>query len=265
MEKNLALKVVDTESPERMLVYGRGILHLSILVETMRREGYEFQLGQPQVIVKEMDGKKHEPVESLTVHVPEAFSSKVIDIVTRRKGDILHIGTKNDRVILEFSIPSRGLIGITNSILTVTEGEAVVAHRFRAYEPWKGEIPSRRNGSLIAMETGEAITYSIDKLQDRGKFFIDPGDPIYAGQIIGEYTRQEDLLVNVIKTKKLTNVRASGSDEKASITPAVKFSLEQCMEYIKEDEYIEVTPKSLRLRKIWLDENERKRRKKSEG
>jgi GTP-binding protein len=265
MEKNLALKVVDTDSPERMLVFGRGILHLSILVETMRREGYEFQLGQPQVIVKEIDGKKHEPIESLTVHVPDAFSSKVIDIVTRRKGDILHIGTKNDRVILEFSIPSRGLIGITNSILTVTEGEAVVAHRFRAYEPWKGEIPSRRNGSLIAMETGEAITYSIDKLQDRGKFFIDPGDPIYTGQIIGEYTRQEDLLVNVIKTKKLTNVRASGTDDKASITPAIRFSLEQCMEYIKEDEYIEVTPKSLRIRKIWLDENERKRRKKSEG
>lgn len=263
-ERNLALKVVDTESPERLLVYGRGILHLSILVETMRREGYEFQLGQPQVIEKIIDGVKHEPVESLTIHVPEAFSGKVIEVVSRRKGDIISIETRNDRIVLKFTIPARGLIGLTNNILTATEGEAVIAHRFKAYEPWKGEIPSRINGSLIAMETGTAIAYSINKLQDRGKFFIEPNDDIYEGQILGETTRADDLVINLIKTKKLSNMRASGSDEKTFIIPAVKFSLEEAMEYIKVDEFVEVTPKSLRMRKIILDELVRKRLKKVE-
>jgi GTP-binding protein len=261
-EKNLALRVEETDSPDRLLVYGRGILHLSILVETMRREGYEFQIGQPQVLVKEINGVKHEPVEFLTISVPDAFSGKVIEIVTRRKGEVLTIETRNDRVILEFNIPARGIIGLTNPILTATEGEAVIAHRFKAYEPWKGDIPNRMNGSLLAMETGTAIAYSIDKLQDRGKFFIFPKEEIYAGQIIGESSRQDDLLINVIKTKKLTNVRASGSDDKIIIVPPVKFSLEEAMEYIKDDEYVEVTPKSIRLRKIILDEHERKRKNK---
>ncbi len=262
-EKNLALRIEETDSPEKLLVFGRGILHLSILVETMRREGYEFQLGQPQVIIKEIDGVKHEPVEMLTVHVVEQFSGKVIEIVTRRRGEILNISTRNDRVVLEFSIPARGIIGLTNPVLTATEGEAIMAHRFSAYEPWKGEIPSRRNGSLIAMETGTAIAYSIDKLQDRGRFFIDPKQEIYAGQIIGENTRMDDIIVNVTKTKKLTNIRASGTDDKAAITPAIKFSLEEAMEYIRGDEYVEVTPKSIRIRKIYLDEVERKRRSKT--
>lgn len=259
LEKNLALKVIDTDSPDKMIVYGRGILHLSILVETMRREGYEFQLGQPQVILKEQNGVKWEPVEVLTIHVPEIFSGKVIEQITKRRGDLLNITTKNDRIVLEFDIPSRGLIGITNVLLTVTEGEALIAHRFKAYEPWRGDIENRRNGALIALETGQAIAYSIDKLQSRGRFFIEPGDEIYAGQVIGENIRQDDLLINVIKTKKLTNMRASGSDEKTAIFPATKFSLEEAMEYIREDEYVEITPKSIRIRKIFLDEHERKR------
>ena len=261
-EKNLALRVVETESPDRLIVFGRGILHLSILVETMRREGYEFQIGQPQVIIKEINGVKHEPVEFLTISVPESFSGKVIEIVTRRKGEIVQIETRNDRVILEFNVPARGIIGLTNPILTATEGEAVIAHRFKTYEPWKGDIQSRQNGSLIAMETGTAIAYSIDKLQDRGRFFIFPKEEIYAGQVIGENNRQDDLLINVIKTKKLTNMRASGSDDKIVITPPIRFSLEEAMEYIKDDEYVEVTPKSIRLRKIILDEHERKRKSK---
>lgn len=261
-EKNLALRVDETDSPDKLLVYGRGILHLSILVETMRREGYELQLGQPKVVIKEIDGFKHEPVELLYVDVAEEFSGKVIEIVTRLKGDILNIVKKNDRINLEFKITTRGLIGLTTPILTVTEGEAVISHRFKGYEPWKGEIQSKRNGALIAMETGTAIAYSIDKLQDRGKFFIDPNEEIYAGQVIGESTRQDDIVVNVIKTKKLTNMRASGSDEKASIAPAIKFSLEEAMEYIGEDEYVEVTPKSIRLRKMLLSEHDRKRSKK---
>jgi GTP-binding protein len=261
-EKNLAMNVEETDSPEKLTVYGRGILHLSILIETMRREGYEFQLGQPKVIIKEIEGVTHEPVESLTVLVPEEHQGKVIEIVTRKKGEIVNIHQKSDRTVLEFNIPARGLIGLTNSVLTLTEGEAIMAHRFKSYEPWKGEIASRRNGALIAMETGTAIAYSIDKLQDRGKFFINPGEPIYAGQVIGENNRQDDLMVNLTKTKKLTNVRASGTDEKAAIIPAIKFSLEEAMEYIREDEYVEVTPKSIRLRKILLDENERKRRSK---
>jgi GTP-binding protein len=262
IEKNLALRVEETESPEKFLVFGRGILHLAILVETMRREGYEFQLGQPKVLTKVIDGVIHEPVELLKVQVPEAFAGKVIELVSRRKGEITHIETKRDRIIQEFSIPARGLIGLRNPILTATEGEAVMAHRFKSFEPWRGEMQGRINGSLIALETGTAITYSIDKLQDRGKFFVEPNDEIYVGQVIGESTRGEDMIINLIKTKKLSNVRASGSDDKAVIYPAVKFSLEEAMEYIKGDEYVEVTPKSIRLRKIILDENERKRSEK---
>ena len=264
-EKNLALRVEDTDSPDRLHVYGRGILHLSILVETMRREGYELQLGQPKVVIKEIDGFKNEPIELLYVNVSEEFSGKVIEIVTKRKGDILNTEKKNDRINLEFKISARGLIGLTNPILTATEGEAVVSHRFKGYEPWKGTIQAKRNGALIALETGTSIAYSLDKLQDRGKFFINPNEDIYAGQVIGESTRYDDLVINVIKTKKLSNMRASGSDEKMSIAPAIKFSLEEAMEYIGEDEYVEVTPKSIRIRKILLNELDRKRKKKTEG
>jgi GTP-binding protein len=263
-EKNLALRVEETDSPDKLNVFGRGVLHLSILVEEMRREGYEFQLGQPQVILKESKGEKQEPMELLTVHVPDAFSGKVIEIVSQRKGEIINIENRNDRTAMEFKIPARGMIGMTNLILTSTEGEAVISHRFHAYEPWKGDIENRRNGSLIAMETGTAIPYSIDKLQDRGRFFIDPNEEIYAGQVIGENTRQDDLVVNVTKTKKLTNMRSSGADDKTLVTPATKFSLEEAMEYIKSDEYIEVTPESIRLRKIILNEHERKRLRKTE-
>ena len=262
-EKNLALRVEEMDSPDKFQVYGRGILHLAILVETMRREGYEFQLGQPNVITKMVDGKIYEPVELLRVAVPETFSGKVIEIVSRRKGDLIKIETKRDRTILEFYIPARGLIGLRNPVLTATEGEAVIAHRFKSYEPWKGDMASRNSGSLIAGETGTSITYSIDKLQDRGKFFIEPGENIYAGQVVGESTRSDDIVINLTKTKKLSNVRASGSDDKAVIVPAVKFSLEEAMEYIQGDEFVEVTPKYIRLRKIILDETERKRRKKA--
>lgn len=263
IEKNLAMRIEETDSPDTLIVFGRGILHLSILVETMRREGYELQLGQPQVIIKNIDGVNCEPVEYLTVHVPEAFSGKVIELVTQRKGEIVSIETKADRIHLEFSIPSRGIIGLRNNVLTATEGEAIMAHRFKAFEPWKGELQGRRNGSLISMETGQAIAYSIDKLQDRGTFFVHPNEDVYAGQIIGEHIRPDDLLINVTKTKKLSNVRASGSDEKIFIVPAVKFSLEECMEYIAKDEFLEVTPRSLRMRKIILDEHDRKRQQKS--
>ena len=263
IEKNLALKVLEMDSPEKFQVYGRGILHLAILVETMRREGYEFQLGQPNILTKVVDGKIHEPVELLRVAVPESFSGKVIEIVSRRRGDLIRLETKRDRTILEFEIPARGLIGLRNPVLTATEGEAVIAHRFKSYEPWKGDLASRNSGSLIAGETGTAITYSIDKLQDRGKFFIEPGDNIYAGQVVGESTRGDDIVINLTKTKKLSNVRASGSDDKAVIFPAVKFSLEEAMEYIQGDEYVEVTPKSIRIRKIILDETDRKRSKKA--
>jgi GTP-binding protein len=259
VEKNLALSVQESASPDTFYVSGRGILHLAILVETMRREGYEFQIGQPRVITRDIDGVRHEPMEHLKVQVPEQFSGKVIEIVTRRKGEILNIEPKRDRVILEFSIPARGLIGLRNPILTVTEGEAVIGHHFKAYEPWKGDLSGRTNGSLIALETGTAILYSIWKLQDRGKFFVNPGEEVYAGQVIGEHTRGNDLVVNVIITKKLSNVRASGSDEKAVIAPAVQFSLEEAMEFIQDDEYTEVTPKSIRIRKILLDETARKR------
>jgi len=264
-EKNLALRVEETASPDKFMVYGRGILHISILVETMRREGYELQLGQPKVVIKEIDGFKNEPVEILHISVAEEFSGKVIEIVTKRKGDILKVEKKNDRINLEFKITSRGLIGLTNPVLTVTEGEAIISHRFKGYEPWKGDIPTKRNGALLAMETGTAIAYSLDKLQDRGKFFVEPFQEVYTGQVIGENTRYDDMMVNVIKTKKLTNIRASGSDDKAQIAPAIKFSLEEAMEYINDDEYVEVTPKSIRLRKILLDENERKRSKKPES
>lgn len=264
-EKNLALKVEETDSPDRLRVYGRGILHLSILVETMRREGYELQLGQPKVVIKEIDGYKHEPVELLYVNIPQELSGKVIEIVSKRKGDILNIETKNDRINIEFKISARGLIGLNNPILTATGGEAVISHRFKGYEPWKGDIQSKRNGALIAMETGTAVAYSIDKLQDRGNFFINPNEKIYAGQVIGESTRYDDIVVNVTKTKKLSNMRASGSDDKVSIPPAIKFSLEESMEYIGEDEYVEVTPKAIRLRKILLSEHDRKRKKRSAG
>jgi GTP-binding protein len=265
IEKNLALKVEETNSADKFVVFGRGILHLSILVETMRREGFELQLGQPQVIIKEVDGVKCEPIEYLTVQVPEEFAGKVIDVVTMRKGEILNIEVKNERSNLEFFIPSRGLIGIRNILLTATEGEAVIAHRFKAFEPWRGDLGIRRNGSLISIETGTAIPYSIDKLQDRGKFFIFPGEDIYEGQVIGENTRQDDLGLNVTKTKKLTNVRASGTDEKVAIAPPIRFSLEEAMEYIADDEMIEVTPKSMRLRKILLNEHDRKRQNKDKA
>jgi GTP-binding protein len=260
-EKNLAMRVEETDSADTFMVYGRGILHLSILIETMRREGFEMQVGQPKALLKEIDGVKHEPVEALTVQVPENFAGKVIDQVTQRKGEIANIEVRNERAHLDFRIPARGIVGLRNQVLTVTEGEAVMAHRFDAYEPWKGEMAVRRNGSLIAMDTGTAVAYAIDKLQDRGRFFIFPGEEIYMGQVIGENTRQDDIVVNVTKTKKLTNMRASGSDDKAILTPPVRFSLEEAMEYIASDEYIEITPKSMRLRKIKLDENDRKRAK----
>lgn len=258
-EKNLALRVEETDSADTFMVFGRGVLHLSILVETMRREGYEFMLGQPKVLLKTIDDVQMEPIEFLTVHVPEAFSGKVIEQVTQRRGEIINIDARIDRTYLEFAIPARGLIGLRNALLNATEGESVMAHQLKGYEPWKGEIGSRRNGALISLETGSSIPYAIDKLQDRGKFFIDPGEEVYAGQVIGEQIRPGDLVVNVCKTKKLTNIRASGSDDKASITPATKFSLEEAMEYIAEDEFLEITPLSMRIRKIYLVENERKR------
>ena len=264
-EKNLALRVEDTDSADKFTVFGRGILHLSILVETMRREGFELQLGQPRVIIKEINGHKCEPVEELSIQVPDDFAGKVIEIVTQRKGEIVNIESRNDRSNLDFRIPSRGLIGMRNVLLTATEGEAVMSHRFDAFEPWKGELGIRRNGSLIAIETGQAIPYSIDKLQDRGKFFIYPGEEVYEGQIIGENTRYNDIGVNVTKTKKLSNVRAAGSDEKVQIAPPVRFSLEEAMEYINEDEMIEITPKSMRLRKIILNQLERKRAAREKG
>lgn len=258
-EKNLAMRVEETDSADSYLVFGRGILHLSILIETMRREGYELQVGQPQVIIKEIDGRKCEPVEILTVDVPEPVSGKVIELVSQRKGEMSIMAPKGDLIHLEFTIPSRGIIGLRNKILTATAGEAVMSHRFKAFEPWKGEIQGRISGSLISGETGNAIAYSIDKLQDRGSFFVDPGDEIYNGQVIGENSRPDDLVVNITKTKKLTNMRASGADEKMRIAPAVKFSLEEAMEYIQADEYVEITPTKIRMRKVFLDENDRKR------
>jgi GTP-binding protein len=258
MEKNLALKVVETESPDAYLVYGRGILHLSVLIETMRREGYEIQVGQPQVIVKEIDGKKCEPIETLIVDVPGEVAGKVIELVTQRKGELLIMEPKGDLQHLEFDIPARGIIGLRNNVLTATGGEAIMAHRFKAYEPWKGVIPGRLNGVLVSMEKGSTTAYSIDKLQDRGRFFVDPGVDVYEGQIMGEHIRDNDLVVNIVKGKALTNMRASGTDDSNRIAPAIKFSLEEAMEYIQADEYIEITPLSMRLRKIYLTEGERK-------
>ncbi|MGV3705922.1 MAG: translational GTPase TypA [Arcticibacter sp.] len=257
-EKNLALRVVETESPDAYLVYGRGILHLSVLIETMRREGYELQVGQPQVILKEIDGVKCEPIEVLIVDVPADVSGKVIELVTQRKGELLIMEPKGDLQHLEFDIPARGIIGLRNNVLTATAGEAIMAHRFKAYEPWKGTIPGRSNGVLISMDKGTTTAYSIDKLQDRGRFFIEPGAEVYEGQIMGEHIRENDLVINLTKGKQLTNMRASGTDDNTRIAPAIKFSLEESMEYIQSDEYIEVTPKSMRLRKIYLNEGERK-------
>lgn len=258
-EKNLALRVEETASPDSYLVYGRGILHLSILIETMRREGYELQVGQPQVIVKEIDGVRCEPVETLVVDTPAEVSGKVIELVTLRRGELLAMEPKGDLQHIEFTIPARGIIGLRNAVLTATSGEAIMAHRFKSYEPWKGHIPDRINGVLISKENGSSTAYSIDKLQDRGKFFIDPGDIVYAGQVIGEQIRPGDLVVNVCEAKKLSNVRATGSDDAARIAPKINFSLEESMEYIEKDEYLEVTPKALRLRKIYLNEHDRKR------
>ncbi len=259
LEKNLALRVEDTDSADKFMVFGRGVLHLSVLIETMRREGYELQIGQPQVIIKEIDGVKCEPVEELTIDLPENLSGRAVEFVTIRKGEMLSMEPKGDRMIVKFNIPSRGIIGLRNQLLTATAGEAIMSHRFLEYQPFKGEIPGRLSGSLISMENGKAIPYSIDKLQDRGKFFVDPNEDIYEGQVIGENSRGDDMVVNVTKTKKLTNVRSSGADDKARIIPAIKFSLEEALEYIQKDEYVEVTPKSIRLRKIYLNENDRKR------
>ncbi|WP_295728923.1 translational GTPase TypA [uncultured Muribaculum sp.] len=259
LDKNLALRVKKADHEDVWTVFGRGVLHLSVLIETMRREGYELQVGQPQVIIKEIDGRKCEPVELLTINVPEEYSSKIIDMVTRRKGEMVSMNTQNDRLHIEFNIPSRGIIGLRNNVLTASAGEAIMAHRFLEYQPWKGDIERRTNGSLIAMEAGTAYAYAIDKLQDRGRFFIFPQEEVYAGQVVGESAKDRDIVINVTKSKKLTNMRASGADDKAKIIPPVVFSLEEALEYIKEDEYVEVTPHHLRLRKIILDELERKR------
>lgn len=263
LEKNLALRLGDTGSADSFMVYGRGVLHLSVLIETMRREGYELQIGQPQVIFRDIDGKKCEPVEELTIDLPESVAGKAIETVSQRKGEMVNMEPKGDRMILKFMIPSRGIMGLRNYLLNVTAGEAVVTHRFKEYQPYKGEIPGRINGSLIVMEEGEAIAYSLHNLQDRGKFFINPGEAVYEGQVIGEHSRNGDLVINVTKTKKLTNMRASGSDEKMKIAPPQKHTLEEALEYIQDDEYVEVTPKSIRLRKIYLKEIDRKRYNKS--
>ena len=259
LEKNLAMKLGETDSADKFMVFGRGVLHLSVLIETMRREGYELQIGQPQVIIKEIDGQKCEPIEELTIDLPESLSGRAVEFVTMRKGEMLSMETKGDRMIVKFNIPSRGIIGLRNQLLTATAGEAIMAHRFIGYEPYKGEIAGRNKGSLISMEKGKAIPYSIDKLQDRGKFFVEPNAEIYEGQVIGENSRGDDMCVNVTKEKKQSNVRSSGNDEKARIIPPIIFSLEEALEYIQKDEYVEVTPKSIRLRKIYLTETDRKR------
>ena len=265
LEKNLALRVEFMEGyTDRWIVSGRGVLHLSVLIETMRREGYELQVGQPQVIYKEIDGVKHEPIEEMTINVPEEFASKMIDMVTRRKGEMTSMETQGERVNIEFNIPSRGIIGLRTNMLTASQGEAIIAHRFKEYQPFKGEITRRVNGSMIALESGNAYAYAIDHLQDRGKFFINPQDQVYAGQVVGEHVHDNDLVINVCKAKQLTNVRASGTDDKARIIPPVIFSLEEALEYIKADEYVEVTPKSMRMRKVILDHLERKRANRAE-
>jgi len=262
LEKNLAMRMEETNSADSFMVFGRGVLHLSILIETMRREGYEFQIGQPKVIVRQVEGVKNEPMEELTIDVPESSSGKCIEMVTRRKGVMKSMEPRNDRFILRFEIPSRGIIGLRSNMMTATQGEAIMTHRFLNYEPWKGEMPGRQNGSLIVMETGTAIAYSLDNLQDRGTFFVEAGEEVYEGQVIGENNRPGDLVINVTKTKKLTNMRASGSDDKASLPPPRRFSLEEALEYIQEDEYVEVTPKSIRLRKVYLKDFERKKSQK---
>ncbi len=261
LEKNLALRMEPTLSADKFLVYGRGVLHLSVLIETMRREGYELQIGQPQVIIKEIDGTKCEPIEALTIDLPETVSGTAVNMVSLRKGEMVSMEAKGDRMICEFLIPSRGIIGLRNQLLTATAGEAIMTHRFLEYQPIKGGIPERQNGSLVSMENGSAIPYSIDKLQDRGRFFVEPGEDIYEGQVIGENTRQDDMAVNITKTKKMSNVRSSGADDKAKIVPAIKFSLEEALEYIQKDEYVEVTPSFLRIRKVFLKEVDRKRNK----
>ena len=259
LERNLAMRLQETNSADKFIVFGRGVLHLSVLIETMRREGYELQIGQPQVIIKEIDGVKHEPIEELTIDLPENVSGKAIEMVTLRKGEMLSMTPKGDRMVCEFIVPSRGIIGLRNQLLTATAGEAIMNHRFKEFAPFKGEIPGRINGSLISMEKGNAIPYSLDKLQERGKFFVAPNEEVYTGQVIGENSRGDDMVVNVTKTKKLSNVRAAGSDDKVKLAPPIKFSLEEALEYIQGDEYVEVTPNHLRLRKVYLDENERKR------
>ena len=261
LEKNLALRMEPTGSADKFLVFGRGVLHLSVLIETMRREGYELQIGQPQVIIKEIDGKKCEPIEALTIDLPETVSGTAVNMVSLRKGEMVSMEAKGERMICEFLIPSRGIIGLRNQLLTATAGEAIMTHRFLEYQPLKGGIPERQNGSLVSMENGSAIPYSIDKLQDRGRFFVEPGEDIYGGQVIGENTRQDDMAVNITKTKKMSNVRSSGADDKAKIVPAIKFSLEEALEYIQKDEYVEVTPNFLRIRKVFLKEVDRKRNK----
>ena len=266
LEKDVALRVVKDETSDgKWIVFGRGVLHLSILIETMRREGYELQVGQPQVIVKEIDGQKCEPIEQLTINCPEDCSSKMIDMVTRRKGEMVAMDTQGDRQHLEFKIPSRGIIGLRTNVLTASAGEAIMAHQFLDYEPWKGDIVRRSNGSMIAMVGGTAFAYALDKLQDRGKFFIFPQDEVYGGQVVGEHAKEKDLTVNVTKAKQLTNMRSKSSDEKAALIPPKVFSLEEALEYIKADEYVEVTPHNLRMRKIVLDELERKRLKRAAG
>ncbi|MDG1386125.1 MAG: translational GTPase TypA [Flavobacteriaceae bacterium] len=259
LERNLAMRLEKTDSADKFIVFGRGVLHLSVLIETMRREGYELQIGQPQVIIKEIDGRKHEPIEELTIDLPEHVSGKAIEMVTLRKGEMLSMQPKGERMVCEFLMPSRGIIGLRNQLLTATAGEAIMNHRFKEFQPYRGEIPGRNNGSLISMEKGSAIPYSLDKLQERGKFFVAPNEEIYTGQVIGENSRADDMVVNVTKTKKLSNVRSSGTDDKVRLAPPIKFSLEEALEYIQGDEYVEVTPKSLRLRKVYLDENQRKR------
>ena len=259
LERNLAMRLENTDSADKFIVFGRGVLHLSVLIETMRREGYELQIGQPQVIIKEIDGRKHEPIEELTIDLPEHVSGKAIEMVTLRKGEMLSMQPKGERMVCEFLMPSRGIIGLRNQLLTATAGEAIMNHRFKEFQPYRGEIPGRNNGSLISMEKGNAIPYSLDKLQERGKFFVAPNEESYTGQVIGENSRADDMVVNITKTKKLSNVRSSGTDDKVRLAPPIKFSLEEALEYIQGDEYVEVTPKSLRLRKVYLDENQRKR------
>ena len=264
LEKNLALRVKPGATADSFIVYGRGVLHLSILIETMRREGFELQVGQPKVLDKTINGVRCEPVESLTIDLPEEFVGKAIEMTTRRKGALVRMENKGDRVHLDFDIPSRGIIGLRSNLLTATQGEAIIAHRFKDYEPYKGEIEKRNNGSLVSLETGVAVAYAMDKLQDRGRFFINPGTEIYAGQVVGEHTRENDLNVNVCKTKKLTNMRASGSDDKVMLPPPIVFSLEECLEYIQSDELVEVTPHAMRIRKILLSDVDRKRKADSE-